>query len=574
MAVRINKLNDRLYLIYENCASISFGGRYKNYGDIMENFEKNVVSFLKHDEKKVLVIKGRWGVGKTFRWNEIVGNYSNSLDFSNYSYISLFGLDDLKELQSGVFYNARPMKSDVKSSTIKSNLKKVGNIAKNIPQVSKYASAMSAIENSLVNDYLICIDDLERKSEKLSMSTLLGYVSNLSESSKCKVVLIFNDDTLNEKDKEEVDRYREKVIDLELEYSPKSVSNIDIEFSNHSCRDLICNTFKTEDLNNIRILKHIKWNLNGLMEFIKDSEDAVKSNLLSTIAILTYVHHEPSINIRANEIDRVFSYFSDKEESDKNLQKRISSLGYIYYADYEAEIINYIEDGWMNEYLFKKNLLDLNQRQLEHKITSKLTEVWGFYNNNFLSTSDDVIKGLEGFLEEYLESVSLRELEPILDTLNELKDNFKKSEWIDKYVVLKMDCDDPVLLKQLKHITINQGLIKEIEDKERGFNQHNSIYAVLSKIVKNRGWNSEDEEYLGNHSIDEIFEFLISDNHNDLLGIVRESKKIFGTVEGGKPKDVFGRKLHESLIKVSERSKLDRYRISHFFRMKLDDKIV
>ena len=294
----------------------------------MDNFEENVVSFLKHDEKKVLVIKGKWGVGKTFKWNEIVEKHSSSLEFSNYSYISLFGLDGLKELQYGVFYNARPMKSDTKSSTIKSNLKKVGIIAKNIPQVSKYANAMSAIENSLVNDYLICIDDLERKSKKLSMATLLGYVSNLSESSKCKVVLIFNDDTLNKEDKTEIDRYREKVIDLELEYSPKSISNIDIKFSNHECRELI---FKSENLNNIRIIKHIKWNLNGLMAFIKDSEEAVKLNLLSTVAILTYIHHEPSIKIRANEIDRVFSYSSKKKESDEKLQKRISSLGYLYY---------------------------------------------------------------------------------------------------------------------------------------------------------------------------------------------------------------------------------------------------
>lgn len=130
----------------------------------MENFEENVVSFLKHKEKKVLVIKGKWGVGKTFKWNDIVDKHFSSLEFSNYSYVSLFGLDGLKELQSGVFYNACAMKSDSKSSAIKSNLKKVGNIAKNIPQVSKYANAISVIENSLIDDYLICIDDLERKS--------------------------------------------------------------------------------------------------------------------------------------------------------------------------------------------------------------------------------------------------------------------------------------------------------------------------------------------------------------------------------------------------------------------------
>ncbi|MGR5389107.1 hypothetical protein [Vibrio crassostreae] len=536
----------------------------------MENFEENVVSFLKHKEKKVLVIKGKWGVGKTFKWNDIVDKHFSSLEFSNYSYVSLFGLDGLKELQSGVFYNACAMKSDSKSSAIKSNLKKVGNIAKNIPQVSKYANAISVIENSLIDDYLICIDDLERKSEKLSMSIMLGYVSNLTESSNCKVVLIFNDDTLTDKDKKEIDLYREKVIDLELEYSPNPTNNIDIEFRDHQCRDLICEIFSSEGLNNIRIIKHVKWNLDALMSFVESSEEAVRQDLLSTIAILTYVHHEPSINIRANEIERIFSY-SEKEETDKKLQKRISSLGYIYYADHESEIISYIEDGWMDEGVFIENILRLNQRQTENNISSRLTEVWGFYNNNFLSTSEDVIGGLEGFLQEYLNSISVREFHPILDTLSELKEDFEKSVWIDDFVTLNLDSDDPVLLKQLKTITTNPELIEQITRKENDINQHHSIYAVLSKIVKNRGWNPEDEEYLGNHSVDDIYEFLINDDSSDLMQVVRESTGIFSPIEGEKPRDVFGRNLHQALIRLSEKSKLDRYRIRHFFGIEIDD---
>ena len=91
----------------------------------------------------------------------------------------------------------------------------------------------------------------------------------------------------------------------------------------------------------------------------------------------------------------------------------------------------------------------------------------GVYNNNFLSTSDEVIEGLEGFITNHLDSVSIRELHPILDTLNELKDGFNKNDWLDKYVLLKMDCDDPALIKQLKHITTSQDLIKKIEDEEK-----------------------------------------------------------------------------------------------------------
>ncbi|MCU8008856.1 MULTISPECIES: hypothetical protein [unclassified Shewanella] len=536
----------------------------------MENFEENVVAFLKHKEKKVLVIKGKWGVGKTFKWNEIVNKHFSSLGFSNYSYVSLFGLDGLKELQSGVFYNAHAISSDSKSATIKSNLKKIGNIAKSIPQISKYANAISVIENSLVDDYLICIDDLERKSKKFSMSTLLGYVSNLSESSHCKIVLIFNDDTLNDEDKKEIDLYREKVIDLELKYSPNPANNIDVEFRNHICRDLICDIFKSEGLNNIRIIKHIKWNVDALMNFIASSEEAVRHDLLTTIVILTYVHHEPSISIRANEIERVFSFSLKNEDVDKNLQRRISSLGYIYYADHEAEIIKYIEDGWMDEALFIENISRLNKRQIDRNVSSRLTEVWGFYNNNFLSTSNDVIRGLEGFLSEHLNSISVRELHPILDTLMELKEDFDKSYWIDKFVTLNLDSDSPDLLMQLKKITTNAELIEIISSKEKVIFQHHSIYAVLSKIVKNRSWNPEDEEYLGNHSIDEIYEFLVGDNNCDLMQVVRESMGIFRPTEGDNPKDIFGRNLHQALIRVSARSKLDRYRIIHFFGIEFD----
>ncbi|WP_372881420.1 P-loop NTPase fold protein [Psychromonas sp.] len=535
----------------------------------MEFFEKNVFEFLNHNEKKVLVIKGKWGVGKTFTWAKIVEKYGKDLSLSNYSYVSLFGLEELKELQSGIFYNAHPLNTGTKSSTVKANLKKVSKIAKHIPQISKYTTAMSAIESSLINDYLICIDDLERKSSKLSMSNLLGFVSNLSETSNCKIVLIFNDDTLSDSDKKEIDKYREKVIDLELEYSPNSESNIDIEFKEHPCRGLICDIFKPEALNNIRIIKHIKWNIDGLISYIQNSESAVKHDLLSTIAILTYVHHEPSIEIRANEIDRVFTFLIEKPEEDKKLQKRISALGYMYYADHEAEIVNYIEDGWLNEQRFTDSIVKLNERQKKDNISSKLTDIWGFYNNNFISTGDEVIKGLKGFLNDHMESISIRELQPILETLQEIEDSFDRAEWVDKFVKLQLQNDNASLLKQLKGMTETDELLEEINKREVGLHQHLSIYTVLKEIVKNRGWNPEDEQFLGNHSAEEIYDFLVNDTNEDLMQIVREGMRIFRNADGDEPRYIFGRNLNDALIKISKRSKIDRYRISHFFGVDL-----
>lgn len=531
----------------------------------MDLFEKNVVDFLKHKEKKVLVIKGKWGVGKTFTWNKIVEKYGKDTALSNYSYVSLFGLESLKDLQSNVFYNARSLSQKKSEAVVKTNLKRAGKIAKNIPQVSKFSGAFSAIENSLVNDYLICIDDLERKFSKLPMSMLLGYVSNLAETSQCKIVLIFNDDTLEQSDKDDIDKYREKVIDVELEFSPLAESNIDIEFKEHQCRDMICKHFKVENLNNIRILKHIKWNLDEIIKHVNDAEEPVKQDILASSAILTYVHHEPSIKIRANEIQKVFAYSPEKSDEEKMLQSRISSLGYAYYAEHEAEIINYIENGRMDEVAFKESIEWLNERQRTSNISSELTEAWGFYNNNFLATNEEVVEKLKAFLDKHIASISVRELMPILSTLEELEKGFDRKVYIDRFVARKLDSSEDSFLRQLKELTENPVLLAKIQEKETQLNQHISIYSVFSKIVNQNGWSSDDEEFLASHSVDAIYDFLVTDEHDDLLKTVRGIKNIFRNTDGDQPRDIFGRNLHEAMLKLSKRSKLDNYRITHFF---------
>lgn len=538
----------------------------------MDDFEANVVEFLKHKEKKVLVIKGKWGIGKTFKWNEIANKNFSSLDFSNYSYVSLFGLDGLQELQSSVFYNARRIDTDNKSSVVKSNLKKVGKVAKNIPQVTKYVNAMSTIENSLVNKYLICIDDIERKSNKLLMSTLLGYISNLSELNDCKVILIFNDDMLPEDDRIAIDQYREKAIDLELEYSPNPIENIDIEFRDHRYSKLVFDIFKPEGLNNIRIIRYIKWNLDALSPLLNDSEEAVRCELLSTIAILTYVHHEPSINIRANEIKRVFKPSLKREDADIKLRSRISPLGYNYYEEYEDEIINYIENGWMDESKFCKNIRMLNERQLNKKISSRLKKIWGLYNDNFLSTREEIVVGFEEFLNEHLSSINVNELCHMLEILKEIESDFDEKIWIEKFIKINLKSDNPSLLRQLKRLAFNSKLTELISEQEKTISKDYSIYNVLKSITLHQGYAEEDLEYLGNLSVEEIYKFLVKDDNEDLLVVIRDTVKRFRYCEGNGLYGAFGRNLHQALNDLAKRTKLDRYRVTQFLGVELDEK--
>ena len=241
----------------------------------MKHIESSILSFLQHSEANVLVLKGAWGVGKTFFWNNIVESKKEHINQKKYSYVSLFGLKGIEELQASIFYNSKDIDSN-STNNIKNNAKKVTSVLKSIPQISKYTQTISAIEKSLVNDFLICIDDLERKNTDLSIPMILGYISELSERKKCKIVLIFNEDTLSKDEQKEYSTYREKVVDVELEYAPDSKRNIDIIFSGHDSRKLIHDTLKESEVKNIRIIKHIKWVFEHFSNLVKDLESPVK----------------------------------------------------------------------------------------------------------------------------------------------------------------------------------------------------------------------------------------------------------------------------------------------------------
>lgn len=164
-----------------------------------------------------------------------------------------------------------------------------------------------------------------------------------------------------------------------------------------------------------------------------------------------------------------------------------------------------------------------------------------------------------------MNAISVRELEPMLEMIEELEEEFDKKAYIDKFVTIKLENGHDSMLGQLKGMTENSELIEKIKEKEVELNQHYSIYTIISKIVRERGWSTEDEEFLASHSVDEIYEFLIADDHEDLLKTVIGAKSIFSKKDGDQPRDIFGGNLHKALIKLAKRSALDDYRIRHYF---------
>ncbi len=55
----------------------------------------------------------------------------------------------------------------------------------------------------------------------------MGLVDELAQRKSCKVILVFNEKSLDsDKDKEDFNKYREKVVDIELKYDPPYDENL------------------------------------------------------------------------------------------------------------------------------------------------------------------------------------------------------------------------------------------------------------------------------------------------------------------------------------------------------------
>jgi hypothetical protein len=67
--------------------------------------DKIFSDFLKHPEKKVLILKGNWGVGKTYAWKKYI-EANREINESAIAYVSLFGVKDVKEVQQLIVQKA------------------------------------------------------------------------------------------------------------------------------------------------------------------------------------------------------------------------------------------------------------------------------------------------------------------------------------------------------------------------------------------------------------------------------------------------------------------------------------
>jgi len=575
--------------------------------------KKSLGIFFESD-MKVAVMKGKWGVGKTYFWNEYIKDFIKSSQCKQvaYSYISLFGKASLKDVKQSIFHSSKIIKSEsvvdnsfdisfAEESKIFNRLPWIRDAVggtkrkapllswltkflKDAPFLKQYATLIASMEYGMVSNYVVCIDDIERKSETLTVKEIMGLVDELAQRKSCKVILIFNEKSLDsDKDRDDFNKYREKVVDIELNYDPPYDENMQCVISSGSVYyNKLLELTKELNIKNIRVIKKIKWVIDEFWEIIEGQEQRLIDEWLTHVVLFCWSYYKSDDALPFEFIqDQLhgnswISILSDEEKEEDDNTKRYKSIATnlsLGSAIYDEEIIEILNHGFSDKEMFREKISKLS-KDIESDITREsLSKAWDIYSQSFRDNLDEFKSELRSIIKNDIEKINLNDFSSTIDVLEEYGEDV--TEYIEEYVkahediLKKVDPRDSWGMGRIKHA----GLVDKINNlREQSKNM--TIDEVALKIAVNSGWNPEDIEFLGSMSADDYFKWMIGAT-DDIVKKIRGGLLTFRNLQASNEEDriKYGRitkNVVEALKRVAATNDLNRKRVKYIYEVDIE----
>jgi len=356
---------------------------------------------LKDDKEFVAMLSGEWGIGKTYFWKAFTKEYLKDKDVV---YISLFGKNSLVDIETEILTKlSRFNQFKEQNKTILSWLKKATSFASNssgFPVNIASGAILSLFSSNDFENIVICFDDFERLSDKVSLKDVMGLISQFKEQKECKVIMILNEkelDKLSDIDGKKHDEifalYKEKVVNYNFHYQPSQEELFqaikedikEITFCEHQT---IYDFFKETDLRNIRIMKQALYLLEKFSFIESKRYDKKVINEFVEIALNLFVFKAKS-NYTYSEFCDFTSYtpydeqVSDakiyNDEKSKIIKNEKHEKNLPYYSENKSFSIQFdsLNKDLIEQYIYQY----IDYLKLEKEQITKLLDE----NNNTLS---------------------------------------------------------------------------------------------------------------------------------------------------------------------------------------------
>ncbi|MFM6278567.1 MAG: P-loop NTPase fold protein, partial [Dolichospermum sp.] len=367
-----------------------------NSGVNRKEAESIIEKFLDNENYRVLAVKGKWGVGKTHLVRTVLDKHQKN----DYLYASVFGISSIEHLKARIFANYQ---KNIKPKPINNVFEFLNRNSGRLEKTPKLDFGLSGSLLTIGGDLLleiffnlnvngnsiICIDDLERKSQ-LPLKDIFGFVEYLVQDFKCKIILIYNEDNLDEDSQTALETYREKVIDKEFNLNPTVDENLDVIFKDYpqiEIIDVIKEVFKKAGTNNIRVIRKTKWLIDEFIPLMKDWEESLRHQIIRNIIVINLEKLDTEFRNKFPSIKDIISTLS--------IQLFFQKL-FIPLKELDEIIIQVVDTSLSQstelEFIKKGDIL--NKREIKNKTLQKLDELSNHlyrfkYQNSFADNEQE-----------------------------------------------------------------------------------------------------------------------------------------------------------------------------------------
>lgn len=541
--------------------------------------------FLTAPDSEVLALRGKWGVGKTYSWNRILedANRRDMISRERYAYLSLFGISSLDELRFSLFEQSidraligkQPTLDTFRDNAAQLSMslgRKAWKLASSTPFMKSLSPALDAVSFFSIRDTLICLDDLERRSESLSARDVLGLVSLLKEQRNCKVVLLLND---GEDGLEDFEKYREKVVDVELFFDPTARECSEIAFQHaEPLYQSIGDLSEKLEITNIRTLKKIERLVRLVEPKLEGLEQELSHRIVHSLVLYGWCHYragDPAVP-PLDYVQRIgYALFGLGENDDisdhqKAWNTKLQDYGYQITDELGDVLANAVRTGYVVDAAFDNAASEKNREIIAAKATGSFTQAWRTYHDSFENDQNSVVSTLYESFKLNAKYITPVNLNGTVLLFRELNEDEKADELIDLYVNTR--ADDPELFNLSEYSFSGQISDKKVREAfDKAYERtavSESAKEVLTRLAGSTGWNNKDEIVLAETTADEYYELFKSEAGEHLSDIVNTCLK-FGQFSNAseRPQKIV-ENAKKALIRIGKESAINALRVQKF----------
>ncbi len=540
-----------------------------------ELLKEQIRRFLSTKTPEVLAIKGDWGVGKTYCWDKHIEELRNECALESYAYVSLFGINSIDALKQTTFLNTIDTKTIGKKTSVKAYSKLWADRLKSIkiPFIDNYISGFGEVFNSVsqlaIKDTIICFDDLERKSDDLSIKDFMGLVSFFKDRKNCKVVLLLNEDAGDETFKD-YRKYKEKIVDRQIHFQPTAEESFDTMFDvDFEFRDYIRDCCIGLNITNKRVITKIVKHANDFLSLVCNFDEEIKKQVIHSTIVLSwcyYCHGANSDNIpEFNYVNRPGLRDEDEgrgwtKDKTKSWENQLNSYGYQLTDEIDLVVARGIEQGFIDS----KSLIplcELKQKEIDvRKSNAKWDDAWKLFHGSFDSNEEDVANAMESGMRDIASSTSCSQYSSGLKVLRDLGKDQKADELIDIFIEARKGTPE---IFNVDSITANPFGINDDKFKEKlreaylEFEPKPTVEAILKKRKGSNSYNMSEVDILNELSTDQIEEMFRGFRGEDLTSNIRTFMLLSSSSAE------LGEKIDEALDRIAS-TELNRSRMEKF----------